>query len=339
MNKPKVLLLSLGGTIAMTSGPKDGKGVTPTLTSTDLIAAVPGLADVADLGAETFRTIPGAHLSFDLLRELAERIETELAGDGADAVVITQGTDTLEETAFMLDLLLDRPEPVVFTGAMRNPTLPGADGPANLLAAVQVAASNATRDRGVLVVMADQVHAARFMRKAHTQSTAAFESFPGAVGWVSEGHPAFPLRATRPALDPGTQRSPARVALLTAALADDADLLAHAIDGPFEGIVIEALGAGHLPLPWADEVGRGAGRKPIVYTSRTGAGPVFTSTYAFPGSEIDLRERGAFPAGPLDGPKARILMTVLLASGLDRDQVGPAFRGYVDSMLETGPSS
>src|SRR6185437_15072259 len=114
--------------------------------------------------------------------EILRRVE-----DGSAGIVITQGTDTIEETAFALDLLWAGHAPIVITGAMRNPTLPGADGPANLLAAVRVAASPAARGLGVLVVIADEIHAARFVSKRHTQSPAAFAALAGPLGWVSEG--------------------------------------------------------------------------------------------------------------------------------------------------------
>ena len=136
MDHPAVLLLALGGTIAMQAG--QTQGVVPTLTAEALIAAVPQLADVASVDACSFRQLPGAHLTFDDIEALAQRIELA-AAQGVRGVVVTQGTDTIEEAAFALDCLLRLDMPVVVTGAMRNPTVPGADGPANVLAAVQVA--------------------------------------------------------------------------------------------------------------------------------------------------------------------------------------------------------
>ena len=183
--RPSVTVLALGGTIAMTAG--SGPGVVPTLTGEMLVAAVPGLADIAKIDARSFRQLPGAHLQFDDLEALAATIR-ELSAAGQRGIVVTQGTDTIEETAFALDRLLDLDTPVIVTGAMRNPTLPGADGPANLLAAVQVAISDEARGLGCVVVMNDEVHAARFVRKTHTSSPAAFTSpAAGVIGWVVEG--------------------------------------------------------------------------------------------------------------------------------------------------------
>jgi L-asparaginase len=323
--RPRVLLLTLGGTIAMT--PQAEGGVTPTLTSDDLILAVPELAEIAEIAAETFRTTPGAHLSFEDLSELARRIEASHE-EGFDGVVVTQGTDTLEETSFLLDLLIASQRRLVLTGAMRNPAVPGADGSANLLASVRLAASPAATGLGATVVLGDEVHAARHVRKGHTQSPAAFRSLSGPLGWISENAVQIALRPPTPPALEVTAVGPQRVALLTAALDDDGGLLDLACERA-DGIVVEALGGGHLPLPWAEKITAAAARMPVVYASRTGAGAVLTETYGFPGSETDLLERGAIPGGWLDGPKARILLTLLLRAGADTDSARASFARYL----------
>jgi L-asparaginase len=321
-----VLVLSLGGTIAMSSG--DGRGVSPKLTGADLVGAVPELTQVARVDADSFRQLPGAHLTFDDLAALADRIDEAVAG-GADGVVITQGTDTIEETAFLLDLLLDVDAPVVVTGAMRNPTLPGADGPANLLAAVQVAASGDARELGVLVVLNDEVHAARFVGKRHSTLPSAFRSAAGPLGWVTEGRPCIPLRLARQITVPRKAAGPGRVALVTAALDDDGGMVTAASAGRYDGIVVEALGGGHVPATLIEPLAEAAARMPVVFVSRTGQGDALRDTYGFPGSETDLIERGLIPGGWLDGPKARILLMALLRAGNDIDSVRARFESAV----------
>src|SRR3954471_18176003 len=158
-----VSVLSLGGTIAMTNAGPDAAtaGVVPTLDAAALLAALPGLTGLdCKITSKSIRTLPGASLTFDDLSELVSVVRHEL-DSGADGVVITQGTDTIEETAYFLDLTVNRAAPVVVTGAMRNPTMAGADGPANLLAAVQTAAGEQLRGVGCVVVMGDEIHAAR----------------------------------------------------------------------------------------------------------------------------------------------------------------------------------
>jgi hypothetical protein len=163
--RPRILLVSLGGTITMTSGA--GAGVVPTLTGADLVRAVPALANVADIEAVSPFRLPGASLTLANLREVARLLNDRLAGDIAGAIVV-QETDTIEETAFVLDFLVDSDKPVVVTGAMRSAEAPGADGPANLLASAIVAGSQATCRLGTLVVLNDMIHAARFVQKAST---------------------------------------------------------------------------------------------------------------------------------------------------------------------------
>src|SRR5262249_26376023 len=156
--------------------------------ATALLAAIPALSELdLKITAQSFRGLPGASLSFDDLSQLASAVRDEFDA-GVDGVVITQGTDTIEETAYFLDLTVDRPRPLVVTGAMRNPTIAGADGPGNLLAAIQAAASSHLAGVGCVVVMADEIHAAKHVRKHDSMSTSAFGSpDTGPIGRIVEG--------------------------------------------------------------------------------------------------------------------------------------------------------
>ena len=328
----RVIVLGLGGTIAMTTASTGG--VAPSLSAEQLIDAVPGLAATGiTVEAEDFRRLPGASLTIADVTSAAEAIRERLAS-GADGVVVVQGTDTIEETAYLLDLLHPGPQPVVVTGAMRNPTLAGADGPANILAAVQVAASPNVREQGVLVVLADEIHAARRVRKTHTTSVATFRSpNGGALGYLVEGHPRLLGRLDHRTVVPPAQGSPApTVTLVTVTLGDDGTLLTG-LSERVDGLVVAAFGAGHVPQHLVPQLAGLARDIPVVLASRTGAGSILTSTYAFPGSERDLRERGLTPAGFLDPLKARLLLHALLAAGADHDTIAAAFGvagGYAD---------
>ena len=329
MTLPEVNILSLGGTIAMTETGEGG--VEPTLTGEDLVSAVPQLSDVAYVSAVPFRQIPGAHLSIYDLIDLAADIERRI-DDGADGIVVTQGTDTIEESAFALDLLVDRDVPVVVTGAMRNPTLPGADGPANLLAAVRVTVSKDARGLGTVVVLNDEIHAARFVQKAHTSNPAAFCSpLAGPVGWISEGVPRVILHPVKKhKIKLPQNREDHRVALLTITLGDDGRLLKAVEREGYTGLVIEALGGGHVPLTMVEALEDLADKMPVVLASRTGSGYVLTSTYGFPGSETDLLARGLVSAGALGGPKARLLLDLLLRIGTTHQEIRSTFDGWLD---------
>ena len=254
-HRAHVAVYSLGGTIAMT--PQPGGGVGPALSAAELLAAVPGLAETGiHVDVHDFRRLPGASLSFGDLLALADEIQRTVNG-GVDGVVVTQGTDTIEETAYLLDLVLTKDAPVVVTGAMRSATAAGADGPANLLGALRVAASPHARGLGCLVAFADEIHTARHVRKTHASSITAFTSRPGPIGHLAEDQVRIPLRpGRRPAVtgvDPS--RTP-QVAVVPAVLGDDGQLLAT-IAEQVDGLVIAAFGVGHVPAVLGTDVSQG----------------------------------------------------------------------------------
>lgn len=324
---PRLLVLSLGGTITMTAS-ADG-GILPTLGAAELVAAVPGLAEVAQIEARSPLKVGSASLTLENIAAVAADISAGFA-QGVDGAIVIQGTDTIEETAFALDLLVQDERPVVVVGAMRGPQQPGADGPANLHAAALVAISKEARGLGALVVMNDEIHAARFVRKAHTALTSAFVSeMAGPLGLVAEGRVRMLARVVRPSL-PALAVTGALppVALLKIAMGDDGRLLRAVPELGFAGLVIEGAGAGHVPAAIAASVGEVAAQMPVVLASRTLAGPVFERTYAYPGSEIDLLTRGVLCAGLLTGVKARLLLTLALACGWDRTALARAFTAY-----------
>jgi L-asparaginase len=324
VRRPNLLLVSLGGTITMTANA--GPGIVPTLTGADLVAAVPALADVAAVETVSPFRLPGPSLTLAHLREVAKLLNEQLAGDIAGAIVV-QGTDTIEETAFVLDLLVGGDKPVVVTGAMRGPEAPGADGPANLLASAIVASSPTARGLGALVVLNDTIHAARFVQKASTFLPSTFSSLTaGPLGCVIEGEARIDMRVTRSAvIAGGADGVDQPVALFTAVLGEDGRLLAGLPGLGYRGLVVEAMGVGHVPATIVPALASLTEIFPVVLSSRVASGPVFGRTYGFPGSETDLLSRGLIPCGALGGLKSRLLLSLLLGIGLQGQELREAF--------------
>ena len=313
----QVAVFTLGGTIAMTAL-EDGT-VVPALTGKQLLDAVPQIKQLGyELRVESFRRKPGASLTYDDLFELSDTIAAAVDA-GAMGVVVTQGTDTIEETAFFLDLRHDHRVPVVVTGAMRNPTMAGADGPANLLAAVQSAAAP-NSPRRALVAFADELHAAAHVSKTHSTSIAAFASDIGPIGQVVEGQVIIRTSPDPTPSIPGPKLRSVRTGLITAALGDDPRSL-ETMGEHLDGLVVAGFGAGHVPADWAEPLEKLAERIPVLLATRTGRGPVLSRTYGFPGSESDLLSRGLLSAGALAPVKAKVLLHTALATGLGAAQI------------------
>ncbi len=334
--KPVVHLFTLGGTIA--SVPEaDGVHTRVGLSADDLVRAVPELASVATLQAISLRQQLSADLDVADIVDLSRRID-QSAGAGATGVVVAQGTDTLEETAFLLDRLVTTDIPVVVTGAMRLAGAPGADGPGNLLAAVQVAASPLAVGLGTLVVFNDQIHAARFVRKTHSTSPGTFASpTVGPIGWITEGRVRIPLvpRTRTPRLTVGTDiTSLPRVALVRLGLGDGATILDLLVEADVAGVVVETFGAGHFSAATVAPLEKLAATHPVVVASRTGAGELHTTATDLGGADLgeaDLCPDGEPAAGglisavALDGLKARLLLILLLSAGADHQTMAAAF--------------
>ncbi|EHI43833.1 hypothetical protein OPAG_02179 [Rhodococcus opacus PD630] len=322
-------MCTLGGTIAARPHPASGPGVSPGEISPPLRSAsiVPGV-DV-EVSERRFEQVASAAVNFSTIREVLTHAEWE-ADRGATGIVVTCGTDMLEEIAFALDVQWSRRVPLVVTGAMRHPGLRSADGPANLTAAFRIVAESSFTDLGCLVVMNDRVHAPWQLQKRHTSNTDAFTSVhSGPVGEVCENGVHLysrPVRRRSISVSPDAQFPP--VTLVRAALADDGRMLGPLVDLGYRGLVVEAAGGGSVPPAWAAPLEKIASTIPVLYATRPGAGPALRSTYGGTGAEIDLQSRGLIPAGVLDGLKARVLLCVLLAAGADDTDIRNALDSY-----------
>lgn len=321
---PRVTVLALGGTIA--SSDAAGGGATVRLGGHDLLASLPQAPGIADVDVRSVLMVPSGDLRLAdvfTLRSLAG----QAIGAGACGVVVSQGTDTLEETSYALDLLTAFDQPVVFTGAMRTASAAGPDGPANLLAAIQVAASEQACGLGTLVVLSDQIHASRYVRKAHTSSTAAFTSpLAGPLGYLSEGRVRLLLRpGGRLCVHVPDGAPEVRVAQAAAFFDGDPALIGAVPSLGYQGLVLAGLGGGHVPSWTMPVLRQVAGQIPVVLTSRTGGGEGLMRTYGYPGSEADLAEAGLIHAAGTGVTQATVLLRLLLMAGADRAAIAGAF--------------
>lgn len=322
-----IQLFTLGGTIAYVGEDQSS------LSGEDLIQAIPQMKqENIKLTIIPFLTKASSALAINDLIKLSEKIK-KAAEQGVDGIVITQGTDTIEESAFLLDLLTEHKVPIVMTGAMRNPTLAGAEGPANLYAALKVAADEEAKSLGVLVVFNDEIHTARFVQKRHTENVAAFASDYGKLGWVSEGEPRIVTQFKKeyPSIlkNLKIENEDISVALLTAAMDSDARLIEAVANLGYDALVIEGLGGGHVPEVMVDPLIALAKEIPVILTSRINRGEILTNTYkGYKGSETYLLEGGLISSGWLDSRKARILLYLLLASGKNKAEIKEVFQFF-----------
>jgi L-asparaginase len=309
---PKVHLLGTGGTIA--------GGRERSLSAKDLAELIPDLERVAEVSVEDYSSIGSSRMTPELQFRLASRVRAileerpDLAG-----IVVTHGTDSLEETAFLVDLLVPAGRPVVFAAAQRPPRQVDTDGPRNLGNAVRIAASSDMRGLGVLVTLNDEIHAARDVRKTHAVALNAFASLSqGPIGQVDSGRVYLYARPVR-RLTLAAERIEPGVELVTLYPGSDGSQILAAAEAGKRGIVVEVFGRGNAPPGVMEAVG--AAREKgvvVVFTTRTGGGRVELSEEA--------TRAGVISGEDVDGLKARVLLTVALGAGADLDALREYFR-------------
>jgi L-asparaginase len=318
----EVTVLAAGGTIAMAG---EG-GAQPRLDAAALVAAVPALAGVAGLRARTLGSWPGVHVSTADALEIARAAAAEAAA--GRGVVLTHGTDTLEETAVLCDLLHGADAPIVLTGAIRPASASGADGPANLLDAVRAAGDGATAGLGAIVAFAGELHAARAVRKSDSVSPRAFSSPRGGpLGRVAEESVEVWSRPDRRPPLPVAQLD-ARVEVVAAGLGSDGALVEAALAAGADGLVAVVLGAGHAPPAFLAACRAAARSVPVVACVRPESGRVLRSTYGFEGAERDVRAAGLILAPALSPAAARITLLACLGAGHSRFATAAAFAPF-----------
>jgi len=309
-----VVVVSTGGTIAMRPEPGTGKLV-PLVSGDELVETI-GWPQAPPLELDDFVSVPSFDMHGNLALSLARRVLEHAHRPDVAGVVVPHGTDTMEESVYLIDRLLDADTPVVLTGAQRGADQPDADGPRNLRDAIRVAVAREAHGMGALVVFAGEIHSAREARKVHTSAVRAFGS-PGfgPIGHVDGDAVVLRRKPVRTAPLPFPVRL-AAVDLHRLYAGSDGRFIRHSLDTGAEAIVIEGTGRGNANDQVVDALRDAAARGvPVVVCSRCLAGRV-EPVYGRGGGR-DLAEAGALFAGDLAGSKTRVLLQVALGAGLD----------------------
>lgn len=312
-------IFSTGGTISMTA--KAGEqGVTPQV-GFDLLSPMRALHPHLAIEHVELFAKPSASVSLTDVQHLADHIGEKLR-QGLCGAVVTHGTDTLEETAFALSLLMATQKPVVVTGAVRSPEAPGADGPANLASAIMVAASPDADGFGPIVLFGDEIHAPHLVRKIHSSRPHAFTSDPfGPMGHIIEGMLDIQMRPTRRS-EPLRVRGPLpAVPVIQAGLDLEPETIAAFSNKLICALIIAGAGGGHVSSRAVDAIFHLAKAIPVIITSRVGMGHTLTRSYAYGGSEIDLAQRGVINGGRWRPAQARIVVQLLLSDNRSRQDI------------------
>ena len=313
--KKKILLIHTGGTISMQT--EEGSGDVTTSEKNPVRSESERLADLADVVEEEIFNLPSPHITPAEMFSIRQLILSYRRAENIDGAVVTHGTDTLEETAYFLDLTMKEDFPIILTGAMRTANEIGSDGTYNMIAAVRVAADDAARGKGVLVVLNDEIHTAQNVTKTHSSNVSTFQSPQyGPIGIVTKRAVHFhhsPMEREYFDID-----SIGKKALLLKVFAGmESDIVSAALDLNYDGIVLEGLGQGNVPPALLSSIRRAVSDGiPVVLVSRCFNG-IAQAVYTYPGGGRMLQDEGVIVAHGLSGQKARLKLLIGLCNDSD----------------------
>lgn len=312
-----ILIVFTGGTFSMKIDENNG-GAVPYFHGDELLNMIPEANDLANISMFEFGMYPGPHMTPDLMFQLSKRISEFISEEKVDGIIVTHGTDTLEETAYFLDLTVNTHKPVVVIGAMKTSTEADWDGPRNLLDAIHLINNRSSEGLGVLVCLNGEINAASEVTKTHTEDIETFRSLDfGALGFVDRGRVFF-NRAPRKLEVIPVDRINSNVDLIKVYAGMDQKYFRFAADSGIDGLVVEALGVGNVPPDALEGIKYVLSKKiPVVLVSRCPAGET-EDIYSYPGAGKWLKEAGVIFTDFLNGQKARIKLMVCL--GLTNDQ-------------------
>lgn len=320
----KIAIIFNGGTISMKIDEKI-KAAGPSLSADEIMSMIPGVEDYAEIEAYTFSSMPSPHMTLETMLKLSKFTTELVERDDIDGVVITHGTDTLEETAYLLDLTVKTKKPVVVTGAMRSGSELGYDGPFNLATSICTAISDEAVGRGVLVCFNGELNSASEVTKANSMALNAFRTPNfGPIGIVDNDNVIF-YRDANHLEKYDVSKIEKQVALIKCVVDMDSSYIDYLIEKGYGGIVIEALGRGNVPPKMVEGIKKAIELEiPVVVVSRCFEGRVFES-YGYEGGGKQLKNLGVIFGDTLPGQKARIKLILAINSGMNIHEVARVF--------------
>jgi len=320
-----ILVIFTGGTISMKIDDKTG-GAVPHFNGEELIKMIPEAKGLANLSVYEFGMYPGPHMTPEMMFELSGIVKSFAVKDNIDGIIITHGTDTLEETAYLLDLTVDTEKPIVVIGAMKTSSEPDWDGPRNLVDAINICNNANSRGMGVLVCLNGEINAASEVTKTHTEDIETFRSLDfGMLGFVDKGKVIY-NRTPRKLEKIKTDKINSNVDLIKAYAGMNEKFYKFSADSGVEGIVVEAMGVGNVPPPAYSGIKYAVDKGiPVVLVSRCPAGETL-DVYGYPGAGKWLKEIGVIFADYLNGQKARIKFMLSLGAAKDKKELENFFK-------------
>ena len=307
----KIIIIFTGGTISMKDD-EDNNGIIPSMSGEDILKLTPGINEIADIHCLNYGMMPGPHMTPEKMMDLSKLINYKVEVENYDGVVVTHGTDSLEETAYFVDLTYKGSKPIIFVGSMRNSSELGWDGPTNLINAVYTSISEEAKARGVMVVMNNEIHSASQVTKTNTHTLDTFKSMDfGPIGVVDNNKVYFYYRYTKRQFI-STEKIYSAVELIKCCCGMDDHLLKYCVDYGTKGIIIEGMGRGNIPPQMVSGVEYALSKNiPVVVVSRCLTGKVFDD-YGYKGAGRELTNKGAILGDNLPGHKARIKLMIAL---------------------------
>ncbi len=327
--KKNILIVFTGGTFSMKVDKKISGGIIPRYSGKELLKKIPEAKKLANISCYDFGKYPGPHVTPEIMIELSRQLKKKLSTNNFDGVIITHGTDTLEETAYLIDLTIKTEIPIVFTGSMKNSSEPDWDGPRNLTDSIQVCLNENSKNLGVLVCLHGEVNAASEVTKIFSNEIETFQSLDfGALGFVQYGRVVY-NRLPRHLETINTEKVNSNVDLLTVYAGMNEKFFRHSADSGTDGLVIQALGIGNVP-PAAFKGVEYVIKKniPVVLVSRCPAGET-SNIYSYPGAGKHLHDLGVIFTDYLNGQKARIKLMLALTKTSDRKILTKLFEGQI----------